>query len=473
MGMLLATQGGGGFSALPSIAGRLSQEITSTIYLPLVMRYYDPSYVSPFGIIMYGNVDDGAGLQKMKEAGSRWVTTVLAWSAIEPNPPVSGEHTYNWSSFDTKARNAQDAGMDLFVLFTGNPSWAAALPGGPVTDTQNLVDFVTVMAERYDCDGIDDAPEHLCVHYWSFYAEPDNGCIFRARMGKGYWGHNGAGFAEMLYNISPAIHQANPRAKVLIGGIAYDWFEEDHPVPGPFVRSFLTDTLSALNQYPGGAQAYIDAVAFHFYPNRPDRWPTIRDKALEVRGIMERHGVGDLPLICPEMGYWSSPKFGSNEQMQAQRLVQMYMRSLSVDMKPLSWYKVFDAAWAGSDEDEFPDRTSGLFRVDGTPKPAYFAYQTMTRELTGARYLRPLEATDAEGYVFQMPSGREKTVLWATVLATSVTFPYSYLRLVDIDGDVFEPINDGDPYWDWDGVVNGQIALGVYENMPFYVEPCR
>ncbi len=445
--------------------GGLNQTGPYTVYLPLVARQYDPMYVAPFGIIMYGNVDDAAGLQAMKSAGSRWVTTAFHWSAIEP---ISG--SYDWSSFDVKAQNAQAAGMDVFVLFTGNPAWAAALPGGPVTNTQDLVDFVALAVERYDCDGLNDAPGSPCVHYWSFYAEPDNGNLDRAYGGKGYWGHNGTGFAAMLSQVSPAIHAANPRAKVLIGGLAYDWFEEDD---GPFVRSFLTDTLSELNTYWGGARAYIDAVAFHFYPISAPRWPTIREKALEVRGIMARHGVGDLPLICPEAGYWSSPKFGSSEQGQAQRLVQMYVRSLSVDVQFLSWYKVFDDAVAGSNEDTYPDRTSGLLQMNGTPKPSYDAYGTLTRELAWARYLRPLQAANAEGYVFRMPNGREKTVLWATEPFTTVPFPYPCLRLVDTVGHVYNPVNDGDLNWDWDKTANGQICLGIYRDTPFYVEPCQ
>lgn len=436
-----------------------------TVYLPLTTRWYDPSYVSPFGIMMHGDVDDVAGLQTMKDGGSKWVKTTLNWSTIEPT-----QGAYNWSNFDTKAQNAQAAGMDVFVLFKNNPSWAAPLPGGPVTDTQDLVDFVTLMAERYDCDGVDDAPESPCVHYWSFYGEPDNGDLERAQRGKGYWGHNGAGFAEMLYHVSPAIRAANSQAKVLIGGLAYDWFEESG---GPFVRSFLTDTLSALNGYLGGADAYIDAVAFHFYPISASRWSTIREKALEVRGIMERHGVGDLMLVCPEMGYWSSPKFGSSEEEQAQRVVQMHVRGLSVGVRPFFWYMIFDAAEPNSAEDSYPDKTAGLLDVDGQPKQSYYAYQTMTQELYGARYLRPLQAANAEGYVFQMPGGREKTVLWATTSYAEVAFSHSCLRLVDTDGDVYDPITDGLEGWDQDGQVNGQIVLGVYQDTPFYIEPCH
>lgn len=439
-----------------------SENLTSTVYLPLVARGYDPSYISPFGIVMYGNVDDRAGLQKMKEAGSRWVTTMLFWSAIEP---INDQ--YNWSDFDIKASNARAAGMDVFVLFTANPSWAAALPGGPVTRTQDLVEFVTRMAERYDCDGQDDAPGSPCVHYWSFYAEPDNGDIMRAYGGKGYWGDNGAGFAAMLREISPAIHRANPRAKVLIGGLAYDWFREDG---GPFVRSFLTDTLRALNGYPGGARAYIDAVAFHFYPISGHRWPTIREKALEIRGIMERHGVGDLPLICPEMGYWSASEgvpdsLKSSEEKQAKRLVQMFVQGIAVGLEHMAWFAVFDDG-PGTEE-------HGLFwGYDlNRPKQSYWAYQTLTRELEGARYLRPVQASNIEGYVFRMPTGREKTVLWATVPSAAMVFPYPCLRLVDIGGRVYI-VSDGDQTWDRDGIRNGQVTLGVYQDTPFYVEPC-
>jgi len=430
------------------------QEITPTIYLPLIMYRHLSGYDYPFGIVMYGDVDDAAGLGRMGDAGSKWVTTKLNWSEVEYT-----EDSYDWSSFDAKAQQAHAVDMDVFVLFTGNPSWAAQTRDGPVTDTQDLVDFATDMAERYDCDGVDDADGHPCVHYWSFYAEPDLGTR---------WGYIGSEFAAMLSQVSPAIHAANPRAKVLIGGLAYDWFEEDG---GPFVRSFLTDTLSALNGYSGGAGAYIDAMAFHFYPISDDRWLTIREKALEVQGIMESHGVGDLPLICPEMGYWSAEEVGwspSSEQQQARRLVQMYVRGLSVGLEHMSWFAVFDGEVGTANE-------HGLFWNHdlNDPKQSYYAYQTLTQELAWARYLEPLQATDAEGYVFRTLDGSSKKVLWATASSTVVSFYNSCLRMVDTLGNEYYPITDGLAGWDEDGRVNGEISLRVYEDTPFYVEPCH
>ena len=300
-------------SKSPAQAQSLASGGNYTVTVPAVLQDFRPAYVPPFGIVMYGNVDNAGGLQIMQTAGAKWVTTMLNWSYIQPTQ----NGALDWSSFDTKAENAQAAGMSVFVLFTSNPTWAAEYPDGPVyvTQTQALVTFVQAMVERYNCDGIEDAPGHPCVRYWSFYAEPDNGDPVRAAMGKGFWGNNGAGYAAMLEQISPVIHAADPEAKVLIGGLAYDSFTPT----GPFVRSFLTDTLAALNTTAGGPTAYIDAVAFHYYPLS---FATITAKATDIQGIMDRNGAGSLPLLSPETGFWSSPKYRSSESEQAAWVVE-------------------------------------------------------------------------------------------------------------------------------------------------------
>jgi len=440
--------------------------LSTVVYLPSVTRNYQPGYVSPFGIIMYSNVDDEAGLPQMQTAGSRRVTTLLFWSEIEALPPVGDQHSYTWTSFDAKVSNASAAGMQVFVLFTGNPPWAASCPGGPVypQHVPNLVAFVTVLAERYDGDGSDDAPGSPVVNDWSFYAEPDNGEEWRcAAQGKGFWGNNGAGFAEMLSNIAPAIHNASPNARVMIGGIAYDWFTEEG---GPFVRSFLADTLQALNGNHGGALNYIDAVAFHYYPISTARWPTIREKALEIKGIMSQNGLDHLPLLAPEVGYWSDPAAGSSEARQARFLVQMYARGLSVGIEHLSWFRVFD--------DGPLTEQHGLFWGSNLadPKLAYDAYRIMTGELYGASYASPLAASGVEGYVFTMSNGSEKTVLWSTVNpSTLMPFGETCLRKVETLGTEQSVVDGGS--LDEDGVANGQISLEVYLDQPNYVGSCN
>jgi hypothetical protein len=70
-----------------------------------------------------------------------------------------------------------------------------------------------------------------------------------------------------------------------------------------------------------------------------------------------------------------------------------------------------------------------------------------------------------------MPDGMKKIVLWAVGMNTTVDFPASCLRLVDLEGRVFDPVRDGDPSWDQDGQPNGVIRLGIYTDQVFYVNP--
>lgn len=434
---------------------------SAKVYLPMVTRAYDPGYINPFGIALYDNVDDSQGLSLMRNAGSRWVTTVLSWVEIEP---IKGQR--NWASFDVKVNNARAAQMDVFVLFTNNPAWAAQYLGGPVYNSQDLVSIVTEMTERYDGDGFNDAPGSPVVRYWSFYAEPDNRDLSLAPGGKGVWGNNGAGYAQMLSQIAPAIHSASPAAKVLIGGLAYDSFTTEG---GGFVRSFLADTLAALNTYPGGAGYYLDAFAFHFFPISAARWPTIRDKALELKGILQQHGVGHLPMLVPETGHWSEavphiPMLSSTPMLQAQKLVQIHVHGLSAGILNFMWLGVVDHG-------PYTEAHGLFFDAQMTsPKPAYAAYQTMTRELTFFRYVRTLNGGGSEGYVFRNGEAEEKTVAWSqNPSATTLPFANTCLRVVDLLGAVSQ-IQDGGA-GDQDQTP-GQITLRLEPNHPVYVGRC-
>jgi hypothetical protein len=444
------------FASGPVVLGDLQSGATYTMYVPSIASLHDPTYVSPFGVRMAEGVNVDRGLVEIQAAGIDWVHVDFHWMVIEPAPGV-----YNWSSFETDVTNASRSGMDVFVMFTGNPAWAAPTGEGPVTDMAALVSTARLMAERYDCDGVNDAPESPCVHYWSFYAEPDRDTR---------WGYNGAGFAAMLSQVAPAMHQADPKAQVLIGGLAYDWFVGEDG--GHFVRSFLADTLRALNHYPGGAAAYVDAVAFHYYPISEVRWPTIREKALEVRGIMNEYGVGNLPLIVPEAAYWSSPLWGSNEAKQARRLVQMYVRGMSEGIQNLLWYRVFDDTEPGGASDLSADKTCGLLRVDRSLKPSFYAYQAMASELHGARYAAGYSVSGVEGYVFHMPSGKQKTVMWATGADLNWSFPYACLRKVSIEGNALL-IPDGDKTNDLDGKLDGRVTTRIRNNDPVYLSSCQ
>lgn len=430
---------------------------TSFLYLPLVTRCYDGT-VPPFGINMYGAVDDAAGLQKMEDLHLSWVTTIVRWSDIEPNQPTGGTHTYDWSTYDARFTNAVTAGLAPIALIGWNPSWAATYPGGPVRDINDLKAFLGALVERYDGDGVADAPGSVRVRHWMLYPEPDNGEEAYApaeQGGKGIWGHIGDQYAQMLCTVRQVMKAADSEAQTMIGALSYDWFEEDG---GPFVRDFLPDVLAA------GGGACIDLFAFHYYPIRAFEWPTVREKTAELRGILDAHGLSSVEMIVPEMGYWSDPVAGSSEEKQARRLVKMFVRGMSVDLRIMTWYAVFD--------DGTGTEAHGLLNSDYTPKPAYTAYQILVSELTGAHYKRRLSTgyPEVEGYVFSHECvTKEKNVLWVegTGVTRDLSFPVSVLRVVQKDGGE-SIIYDGGA-GDLDNAADGKVTIRITES-PIYVE---
>jgi hypothetical protein len=152
--------------------------------------------------------------------------------------------------------------------------------------------------------------------------------------------------------------------------------------------------------------------------------------------------------------------------------VQTFVRGLADGIVQLAWFQVFDIPDdPGTTADDL-SRTQGLFveRDLNQPRPAYFAYQVLARELDRARYVNSLNLPGVEGYVFTL-DGRLKTVAWGTgSTAAPIDFAQTCARRVDMLG-VTNTVSDGGA-GDLDQAVSGQIRLAVTPNEPIYVGAC-
>jgi hypothetical protein len=249
------------------------------------------------GFQVYGGANFGSPYYKdLIESGASWVRLGISWSAVEPENTTPAN--YSWSHTDTVAKLASEQCWPVIFMLSGNPGWASTLPEGPLdkTSLDELEEFMGALAERYDGDGIDDAPGSPIVLYFEMYNEPDAG----ASGANERWGLYGDLYASMLKAVYPAVKQANPKAQVVFGGIAFDFFT-DSPQPGPFVRHFFDDVLDS------GGGAYFDVMNYHFYPlfgwnwtkQYPKDGPGLVEKAEAVRAVMRKYNV-DKPLIITE-----------------------------------------------------------------------------------------------------------------------------------------------------------------------------
>ncbi len=396
--------------------------ITQTVFLPIVMNNYN-AYPPPFGVQIYYNIDDASalGFQRLVDSGTTWVRKPIRWSIIEPNNTTPDN--FNWTLYDSQYLNASTYQLRMIATIEGNPSWAAASPEGPVytESVDDFLEFIVAVVERYDGDGYKDAPGSPVVNYWEFYNEPDH---------KDRWGYQGAYYAYFLSKVYPAVKAANPRAMVLMGGMAYDNFTDSVP-DGTFIREFLDDFLNS------GGGNYIDIANYHYYPaflNWESFGKGIIGKNNYIKTKMAQYGV-EKPMMVTETGIGSE-----YVDWQSRYVLQTFTRAIAANIKAVNWFVFNDLP---------PVWFYGLTTVDFVPKPAYVAFQVSEAQLSNVTYVRELneselEASGAEGYVFTR-QGKFIYVLWTDDTHTATTtVPASMVRKIDMYGSQTDILDGAD-----------------------------
>jgi len=482
---------------------------TYTLNLPLVSRQYcGTSVPSPFSIqiaALHQVTEEAGGDQSLvmltedewlelydtpfvtltaalADSGADWSRVVINWSWIQPDPPPAA---YVWGPYhDEKLRLVAEAGVKMIANVAYAPDWAADSPCLPV-HTQQLdafAQFLTDLVNHYK-----DPPYE--IKHWELFNEPDATDHPNRTVGTGCWADastdlDGVAYRDMLKVAYGAIKTADPEATVIFGGLAYDWFIQTEGSDGPFDRYFVDDVM----KYGGGS--YVDALAFHYFPDFHAEWerwvpegnpPTCGivddgqgtpypawgiDLIAKTNHLRNRmlycHGV-NLPIWVTELGKSSCDNTytycNTDEHLaaQARYVIQGYARGLAAGAENITWY----ALTTPTDNSE-----QQLLFNDWTPKPAFYAYQTMTAELDGYRYARTWDVPNAEAYVFQTGCGQEeKTVAWGTGTLTFATA--AGLRVVDRWGSETFVLDGG--AGDADGVQNGAVVLQLSEE-PVFVE---
>jgi len=415
-----------------------SSVFTHTVFLPLV-AHTCRSEPMPMGVQIYYDISNTSStqFQRLVESNTLWVRKPIYWRQIEPNNTIPDN--YNWAAYDTQYLNATQNGLKIIATIEQNPDWAADNYEAHINSANidDFVEFVSAAVERYDGDGIDDAPGSPVVDHWEFYNEPDRDIR---------WGHYGAEYANMLSQVYPAVKLANPKAVVLMGGLAFDWFEEDG---GPFNRYFIDDVLAA------GGGDYFDMMNFHYYPPFMywQQWgPGLIGKNNYLKAELAKYGV-EKPVAVTETGWdwhWSGDEFfagvpgASGTEMQERFVVQTYSRAMAADIKIADWF-VFN---------DIPPYYMGLTDPNFDKKRSFGVFQNVVTQLGQANYSHTLTdaelgSDNAEGYVFT----RCQThiyVVWTTDGNTAqIHVPASAVTKIDMYGqstqitDAADGHNDG------------------------------
>ncbi|MCB0215176.1 MAG: hypothetical protein H6648_01430 [Caldilineae bacterium] len=379
------------------------------IYLPLALRAARPElaygrHAPVFGVqLSEMRYHDANLIVEARAAGASYWRAFIFWDEIEPvqtSPP-----SYDWSRYDLLFGRASAQGLRIIAEISGNPSWAADYPGGPPRNLDDLARFAAAAVERYDGDGLADAPGGIRIREWELYNEPDLADPKIALQGRGwgFWGHRGAEYARMLRRVYPVIKLANPEARVILGGLAHDAFLPDD---GPFDPDFLDDLLEA------GGGRFFDVMNFHYYPPFAPAYAAhgidVLGKAGYIRKKLRAYGL-EKPLMITEAGMWSAaepPYPPATPEDQLRYVAQLYTRVLAGDIETAIWFQYDDVY--GVD-----DPARGLVDGDLRRKPAWSAYQLASEMLAGAVPERPARDPLASGEVYWFRQGEDRlAVAW-------------------------------------------------------------
>ena len=317
-----------------------------------------------FGISPNEGLPSPAEFARMRRGGIRTYRVPLGWSAASPNPS-----TFNWKPFDSEVAAAAAARLDVLPVIYSMPRWLGPNPLNlPVaTALQQGVwqVFLQHAVRRYGPHGRFWATHRNLpyepIHAWQIWNE-ENGVWYTEPVSV-------ANYAKLLKISSTALKAADPKAKVVAGGLY------GHPEPTGGALS-ASDFLAQLYQVKGIKSAF-DVVGLHPYAWDVD---AMRSQILEVRSVMRREGDGRTPLWLDEFGWGSGNRYSFDKGMEGQKdeLVGAYEMLMA---NQRAW-RIGRTYWFSWEDDPPPTcyycSTSGLFTVGLTPKPSWYGYVEMT-----------------------------------------------------------------------------------------------
>jgi len=363
------------------------------------------------------NVD----FSKIQAMGAKWIRyNAVIWSDIE-----SEEGKYNWnqlSQLEDAVKRANDAGLKIILIVRSTPAWAQKVAGslcGPIAaeKLQSFGNFMSALVKRFS-----ESP--MKVDYWELWNEPDvDVSLVPGDSVFGCWGdkqdpyYGGGYYAEMLKIATPAIHSANPDAKVFLGGLLLDCDPTDPGTPGRCKQGYDLAPKFFEGILQAGGGKFMDYVSFHGYPGfNPKaanpvpselnmiswqaRGGVVMGKANYLREVMAKYNI-NLPLfltetsfLCDERNPACNPPGQDFYQKQAEYGAWLLVRNYAEGIGTI-WYTYDGPGW----------RSSGILDQDQNPKPVYASLQFIANLLQGSKLTKTIEGETGVTFEFSTPKG--------------------------------------------------------------------
>jgi len=340
-------------------------------------------------------------LDLIAAAGFRFVRMDFTWGATERER----EH-YDWSAYDELTANLEKRGLRaLYILDYSNGLYEKTDTNhnNPLTGKEHRItpspqhpESVAAFARWAAA-----AARHFRGHriLWEVWNEP-NISFWKPKP-------DVRQYTALLLATARAIREADPEATVI----------------APATSGFPWEFFKAL--FEAGALEHLDAISVHPYRDYQYGPETATGDYARLRKLIARYAPPDkraLPILSGEWGY-ATHVHGVSREVQAAFVVRQQLANLLAGVRLSIWYD-----W----QDDGPnpanrEQNFGLVTHTLTPKPAYLAVQTMTRQLAGCRIAHRIPLSSENDYALWCVSADEKgspcLIVWTADKAHRVRVP--------------------------------------------------
>jgi polysaccharide biosynthesis protein PslG len=320
---------------------------------------------------------DDAALDRMGQGQVGTLRHAIFWSITDPSPAAGDE---DWSSVDPIVAGAARNGVEILPFFFGTPAWVAQGLDGrncqPVkcgtfapkkkAALEAWKTYLGAAVDRYGPNGTfwTDNPTlpKLPFRTYQIWNEMNSTTFYKPKASPKQ-------YAKLLSASAEAIRAKDPAAEIVLGGMAQLAGSRKAVEASEYLKDFYK---------VAGVEDDFDGVAIHPYGASVDK---ISSQVELFRKVMKQAGDSGASLWVTEIGAGSATggnPLNRGKQGQAQLLTKAfkYFRKSrnKHNIESLIWFSWMDSKvsiceWC---------KTSGLFKKDLRPKPAWNAFTKFT-----------------------------------------------------------------------------------------------
>ena len=333
-----------------------------------------------YGLCVHQAADSGTAtfdalLKRIDELGVDVVRRDFDWGRIQ-----AVEGRWDFSSDDKTVDEFRGIGVDVQGVIAYTARWAS-------TGDRNSKDWLDWARAAPRIDAYADFSAGLVAHYtgrvhlWEIWNEPDIE----------FWRGTSAQYVELFDAAGKAMHRVDPKVTILNGGFAWNRSERN--------PNLVAEVGASASRANWNVWAFHDYMTFAQMISRTQT----NQQAYDVAKL-------DIPIWVNEGGFHTLNAGGEAEQ--AITLAKKLAAAPSLGLSGYFWYDLLDD---GTDPHE-PEHHFGLLRSDLSPKPAFFAYKTLVRQIADRTFERRFELkedTSLWGMQYRGKAGQDNVlVLW-------------------------------------------------------------